>query len=162
MFKVSRPMVAALATLAVVAGVYVGHPNLAGADAGDPVGPPPVDDVPVAPIAGPTSPQVIDDPALLVVGQILRLSFPARSDQARDLLRATVRFHAGDGTVLATQPFVVRLTGRDWRTAAVRVVVPDQTTSLEVSWQAVVGPVDVGDIAVAVLGSSVAQPPDES
>ncbi len=162
MFKVTRPMVAALATLAVAAGVYVGHPNLAGADVGDPVGPPPVDDIPVAPTAGPTSPQVIDDPSLLTVGQILRLSFPARSDQSRDLLRATVRFHDADGTVLAIQPFVLRLTGRDWRTVAARVVVPDRAVSIELSWQAVIGPVEVGDVDVAVIGSSVAQPPDES
>lgn len=157
-----RPMTAAIAAVAVAAGAYVGWAGLAGAEESNPVPEPAVDDALAIPTAGLGSPQRLDDPSLLVVGQLLRLSFQARSAETRDLLRATVRFVDADGTTLDEQHLVVRLNGGDWRVGAATVTVPDRAAALELSWSALVGPVEVGDLGVAVTGSSAAQPPSDS
>lgn len=162
MSTIMRPMTAAIAAVAVAAGAYVGWAGLAGADELNAAPEPAVDDALAIPTAGLSSPQRLDDPSLLVVGQLLRLSFQARSPEARDLLRATVRFVDADGVTVDEQHLALRLVGGDWRIGAVTVTVPDRATALELSWSALVGPVEVGDLGVTVTGSSAAQPPSES
>jgi len=57
------------------------------------------------------------------------------------------------------QSSTARLTGGGWRTVPFGLDVPDRAVSVELSWSAVVGPLEVGTPSVVSVTSSAAQPP---
>lgn len=163
MSRSSYVLAAGAASVALAAGAYVGWPRPAQADApaGADLGTTPAGPVAAADPVAVAGPVVLASPALLVVGHRVDLELPARTAARRDLLRIEATFRAADGEVVAVVPAAARLTGGDWRTLPLTLDVPDRAATVELTWRATVGPVEVGAPTVVGLASSVAPGPDD-
>lgn len=161
MSRSSHAIAAGAAIVALAAGAYVGWPRPAQADApaGADLGTTPAGPVAAADPVAVTGPVVLASPVLLVVGHHIDLELPARTAARRDLLRVEATFRDAEGQLVAVTPLAARLTGGDWRVLPFGLDVPDRAVTVELTWRATVGPVEVGAPSIVTVTSSAEPTP---
>lgn len=165
MIRSSRIAAVGPVIVALAAGALAGWPRLAQADApagADTIGTTRATTVTADDPSAVAGPVVLDAPVFFSPGQRLHIELSARTAAHRDLLRIQAVFRDGAGATVAVAPFAARLGGGNWRTVPFELVVPDGAVSVELTWSALVGPVQVSEPTVVSIASTAEQPPGDS